>query len=359
MKTNILTVAIAGGLVVTGSGLHQAKAASFANPADAARADIGQAYSWGNNDCSGLTKRVFAQFGVTLPHNSAAQSHYGTPVSASNLQPGDLVFFNTSGSGISHVGIYVGNNRMISSENSAVGVRETQIFGGGASSYWQPRFVTARRIVTSGSAAGTQTQSQSAATNNQSSSTTTSEQPASSQNSSATSSESQSSNQNSSATSNESQSSNQNSNATSSEQTADNQPAVVASANQPAASQAQSSASQAASTKVQTVSSSPSHAVNHGVYIVTAGDSLWAIANHTAGLTVTKIQKLNHLSGTLIHPGQKLILKTPVEKYTIKSGDTLWKIAKDHGTTVKQLISDNQLTSDLIFPNRVLNMPQQ
>lgn len=358
MKTKILTVAIAGGLVLTGNGLHQAKAASFSNPADAARAGIGEAYTVANNDCSGFTKRVFAQFGVTLPHNSAAQSHYGTAVSASNLQPGDLVFFNTDGSGISHVGIYVGNNRMISSENSAVGVRETQIFGGGASSYWQPRFVTARRIVTSGSAnAGTQTQSQNTATSNQSSSTTTSTQTASSQNSSSATSEQQASNQSSSATSSESQSSNQNSSATSSEQATDNQTAVVASTNQPAVSTSQTQSS--ASAKVQAVSSSSSHAVNKGVYIVTAGDSLWAIANHTAGLTVTKIQKLNHLNGTMIYPGQKLILKTPVETHTIKSGDTLWKIAKDHGTTVKQLITDNHLTSDLIFPNRVLNIPQQ
>lgn len=61
-------------------------------------------------DCSGLTMRAFRTAGVSLPHSSAAQFRYGKSISRSNLKAGDLVFFGTP---ISHVGIYLGGNRMV------------------------------------------------------------------------------------------------------------------------------------------------------------------------------------------------------------------------------------------------------
>jgi cell wall-associated NlpC family hydrolase len=61
-------------------------------------------------DCSGLTMRAFQSAGVSLPHSSRAQYRYGKAVDRKNLQPGDLVFF---GRPISHVGIYLGGNRML------------------------------------------------------------------------------------------------------------------------------------------------------------------------------------------------------------------------------------------------------
>lgn len=65
-------------------------------------------------DCSGYVRYVFRQHGVYLPRTAAAQSRVGTTVSKKNLVAGDLVFFkNTYKRGISHVGIYVGNNRII------------------------------------------------------------------------------------------------------------------------------------------------------------------------------------------------------------------------------------------------------
>lgn len=110
---------------------------------------IGCPYVWGAEgpnsfDCSGFTSYVFRNAaGVSLPRTSSAQSGYGRTVSKSNLQPGDLVFFNTSGSGVSHVGIYVGGGNMIHSPSSGKTVSVTSI----NSSYYSSRFVTAKRVL--------------------------------------------------------------------------------------------------------------------------------------------------------------------------------------------------------------------
>ena len=80
-----------------------------------AKRHLGVPYQWGGNgpstfDCSGLTKYVYGQFGITLPRVAEDQASSGTAVSRENLQPGDLVFW---GSPAYHVGIYIGNNQYI------------------------------------------------------------------------------------------------------------------------------------------------------------------------------------------------------------------------------------------------------
>ena len=86
---------------------------------------VGNPYVYGGSsltggaDCSGFVMSVYANFGVSLPHNAAAQSAYGTAVDASSLAPGDLVFY---GSGISHVAIYIGNGSIVHAANSASGI---------------------------------------------------------------------------------------------------------------------------------------------------------------------------------------------------------------------------------------------
>jgi len=70
-------------------------------------------------DCSGLVRYVYAQFGITLPRGSAAQSQSGRPVSRKGLQSGDLVFFNTGGGPQpGHVGIYAGGGKMWSAQHT-------------------------------------------------------------------------------------------------------------------------------------------------------------------------------------------------------------------------------------------------
>ncbi|MCO7174853.1 LysM peptidoglycan-binding domain-containing protein [Sporolactobacillus kofuensis] len=106
------------------------------------------AYSTQSFDCSSFTQYLFKKvYKMTLPRTSTLQSQKGLAVNKANLINGDLLFFDTSGDGsIDHVGIYIGNGKMISSE-TYVGVHITNVFrGGGSEHYWKPRFIKARRI---------------------------------------------------------------------------------------------------------------------------------------------------------------------------------------------------------------------
>ncbi|AVQ97453.1 glycoside hydrolase [Ethanoligenens harbinense] len=95
-------------------------------------------------DCSGLVMYVYQHAAhIGLPHSAAGQAGYGTAVSKSALQPGDLVFFHVSGGSIDHVGIYVGGGQMVNAEKPGVGVVTDNINSG----YWASKFDCARRIL--------------------------------------------------------------------------------------------------------------------------------------------------------------------------------------------------------------------
>lgn len=107
---------------------------------------VGYPYVYGASgpnsfDCSGFAQYVYRQYGYSLNRTAAAQASNGYAVSRSNLQPGDLVFFNTSG-GISHVGIYIGGDQFVHASSSRTGV----IISSLSQSYYASRYVTARRI---------------------------------------------------------------------------------------------------------------------------------------------------------------------------------------------------------------------
>jgi cell wall-associated NlpC family hydrolase len=96
-------------------------------------------------DCSGFVKYVFQQAtNLTLPHGARAISQLGKSVQVDQLQPGDLVFFNTLKSAFSHVGIYIGDNRFVHAPSSGGGVHVVNM----TDSYWAKRFNGARRIET-------------------------------------------------------------------------------------------------------------------------------------------------------------------------------------------------------------------
>jgi cell wall-associated NlpC family hydrolase len=88
-------------------------------------------------DCSGFVMYVFAQVGISLPHNAAAQYGYGMPVSRDQLQPGDLVFFN----GLGHVGIYIGGGQFIHSPHTGDVVKISSISG-----WYSSTWVGAKRL---------------------------------------------------------------------------------------------------------------------------------------------------------------------------------------------------------------------
>ncbi len=94
-------------------------------------------------DCSLFTGEVFNKYAkLTLPRKSEEQFKTGDPVEHRQLAFGDLVFFNTDGRGVSHVGIYVGHNEFIhaSSSNGVIISRMDE-------RYWSKRYVGARRVI--------------------------------------------------------------------------------------------------------------------------------------------------------------------------------------------------------------------
>ena len=94
-------------------------------------------------DCSGLVRIVFKQaWGLILPRTSEEISQVGKRIDDREMQPGDLVFYNTLKRGFSHVGIYLGDNKFIHSPSSGGQVRIESM----ELSYWKTRFNGARRI---------------------------------------------------------------------------------------------------------------------------------------------------------------------------------------------------------------------
>lgn len=113
-----------------------------------AKSYIGVPYLWGGTtpkgfDCSGYVQYVFAKHGISLPRTTTEQYRIGSYVSKSKLQPGDLVFLqNTYRQGISHVGIYVGDGKMIHASSSK-GVVISDL----STSYYVQHYYGARRVL--------------------------------------------------------------------------------------------------------------------------------------------------------------------------------------------------------------------
>ncbi|RYG09903.1 MAG: peptidoglycan endopeptidase [Burkholderiales bacterium] len=116
---------------------------------------LGLPYRRGGNsaetgfDCSGFVRAMYEQtVGLILPRRANEQAAATQKIEKQDLQPGDLVFFNTMRRAFSHVGIYVGGGKFIHSPKPGAEVRVEDMSG----SYWQRRFDGARRVQTSAAA---------------------------------------------------------------------------------------------------------------------------------------------------------------------------------------------------------------
>jgi len=111
---------------------------------------IGIPYKWGGNtpdsglDCSGFIRYIFKKsLGITLPRTAAEMSRLGKKVPLDQLEPGDLLFFNTlGGSRVSHIGMYLGNNQFIQSPRTGKSIEVTELSG-----YYREKLLGAKRMV--------------------------------------------------------------------------------------------------------------------------------------------------------------------------------------------------------------------
>lgn len=108
---------------------------------------VGKKYVWGATgpntfDCSGLTQYIYKEaLGKNIPRVSYEQSKYGKAVNKKDLQVGDLIFFDTMNKGrVSHVGMYIGNNKFIHASNPKDGVKTSTLSG-----YYEKAYRGARR----------------------------------------------------------------------------------------------------------------------------------------------------------------------------------------------------------------------
>lgn len=89
---------------------------------------VGNPYVYGGEsltdgtDCSGFTMLVYRHYGISIPHGATSQSYYGTPISVSDVEPGDLLFYTDDEGGYGHVTMYIGNGQVVHASTSSTGI---------------------------------------------------------------------------------------------------------------------------------------------------------------------------------------------------------------------------------------------
>lgn len=145
LKKRILLPVFAAFMIF--SGAQAKEAATPTELTQTAYKYIGVPYVYGGSttsgfDCSAFTQTVFKDLGFSIPRTTGGQYTTGQNIAKSNLQVGDLVFFNTMGSGVSHVGIYIGESKFIHSQTGQ-GVSVSSL---NDPYYWGKRYLGAKRV---------------------------------------------------------------------------------------------------------------------------------------------------------------------------------------------------------------------
>lgn len=135
-------------LLITFPSTLSTEAASISSIKTEAFKYLGTPYKYGGTtpsgfDCSAFVQQVYKDLGISIPRDTGSQYQQGKAVSKSNLVSGDLVFFNTSGKGVSHVGLYIGDNKFVHAATST-GVSVTSL---NDPYYWGSKYVGAKRVV--------------------------------------------------------------------------------------------------------------------------------------------------------------------------------------------------------------------
>jgi cell wall-associated NlpC family hydrolase len=117
-----------GATAVTPEGATVVPPSQYSGVVGVAMSEIGTPYQWagaspGGFDCSGLVMYAYSKMGVSLPHSSYAMWNDGTAVPKSQLEPGDLVFFN----GLGHVGIYIGGGEYVHAPHTGTVVQVSSL----------------------------------------------------------------------------------------------------------------------------------------------------------------------------------------------------------------------------------------
>jgi cell wall-associated NlpC family hydrolase len=147
IATLILTAACSQTPVRTSPVAVQLSSADKSHPVEIALQQVGAPYRYGGHDpsgfdCSGLVYYAYLQQGIKIPRTTRSQLKHAKKIPSSNMRYGDLVFFKISRSKISHVGIYIGDNKFVHAPSKGKSVSISSL----DTRYWQKRFVTAARI---------------------------------------------------------------------------------------------------------------------------------------------------------------------------------------------------------------------
>ena len=143
----LLVVAVAVQLVGCGGGHRSAGGDAITTVVQTAQQQVGIPYRWGGEspqgfDCSGLVRYAYRSVGVDVPHSTEGLLDRVDRVPLSQIRPGDILFFKVAPPKISHVGLYVGDDRFIHAPSSG----KTVSYGSLKNPYWNSHVVAAGRV---------------------------------------------------------------------------------------------------------------------------------------------------------------------------------------------------------------------